>query len=91
MAQIVYYFYAHFRWQEDAAARGDRFDDVKVNFVVPTGNFGNALAGFYAREMGLPVHKLVIATNHNDILCVTLAAVATRSLRCSCLLLFRLC
>lgn len=54
--------------QEDAASRGDVFDPTKINFVVPTGNFGNALAGFYAREMGLPINRLVVATNQNDIL-----------------------
>jgi threonine synthase len=40
----------------------------KVRFVVPTGNFGNILAGFFATKMGLPVDKLVVATNENDIL-----------------------
>jgi len=68
MAQIVYYFYAYFRWQDDAASRGEKLDKSHVNFVVPTGNFGNALAGFYAREMGLPINRLVVATNQNDIL-----------------------
>lgn len=47
--------------QEDAAL-------PTVYFCVPTGNFGNALAGFYARSMGLPVERLVVATNHNDII-----------------------
>lgn len=55
LAQIVYY--AHVSLQFD----GD------VNFVVPTGNFGNVLAGFYAAEMGFPVGKLVVATNENDV------------------------
>ncbi|KAA0258683.1 threonine synthase [Deferribacter autotrophicus] len=61
LAQIVYYFYSYF--QTDAA------DSMsKVNIVVPTGNFGNILAGFYAKRMGLPINKLVIATNENNIL-----------------------
>lgn len=57
MAQITYYFYSHFRSGESAST-----------FVVPTGNFGNIFAGFVAREMGLPVDRLVLATNENDIL-----------------------
>ncbi len=57
MAQIVYYFYAGFR----AGAL-----QQPVNFVVPTGNFGNIYAGFAAKQMGLPVGRLVIATNSND-------------------------
>lgn len=40
----------------------------KIEYVVPTGNFGDILAGYYAQRMGLPIHKLVIATNENDIL-----------------------
>eukprot|EP00051_Salpingoeca_urceolata_P006755 m.89395 g.89395 ORF g.89395 m.89395 type:complete len:879 (+) comp14972_c1_seq2:155-2791(+) len=66
LAQIVYYFYAYFRWLDlkpSARTIGD-----EVTFCVPTGNFGNALAGFYAREMGLPAQRLVVATNVNDIL-----------------------
>ncbi len=59
VAQIVYYFKA-------AAQLGAPHD--KVTFVVPTGNFGDIFAGFAAKRMGLPVEKLVIATNANDIL-----------------------
>eukprot|EP00041_Stephanoeca_diplocostata_P005957 m.71774 g.71774 ORF g.71774 m.71774 type:complete len:883 (-) comp16093_c0_seq5:273-2921(-) len=66
MAQIVYYFYGYFRWAEKMGKSDAGKKDV--HFVVPTGNFGNALAGFYARSMGLPIAKLVVATNHNDIL-----------------------
>ncbi len=64
MAQVVYYFAA-------ATALGAPFR--KVAFTVPTGNFGNVYAGSIARAMGLPVEKLVIATNQNDILhrCLT--------------------
>jgi threonine synthase len=40
----------------------------KIRYSVPTGNFGDILAGFYAKQMGLPIHKLIIATNENDIL-----------------------
>ncbi len=62
--QIVYYFSAYAKAVEDGSVRlGD-----KVNFVVPTGNFGNILAGFYARCMGLPVGKFVCASNSNNVL-----------------------
>ncbi|KAJ2825005.1 threonine synthase [Coemansia furcata] len=60
LAQITYYFYAYF-----TLARQGKDSLV---FVVPSGNFGDVLAGFYARELGLPVGKLAIATNANDIL-----------------------
>ena len=59
LAQTVYYFTA-------AAALGA--PDQAVSFTVPTGNFGNVLAGDLARRMGLPVAQLVVATNQNDIL-----------------------
>lgn len=59
MAQVVYYFYA-------AVAVGSPHREV--NFSVPTGNFGDIFAGFIAKKMGLPIKKLVIATNGNDIL-----------------------
>ncbi|XWX01722.1 hypothetical protein V2A60_009751 [Cordyceps javanica] len=65
LAQIVYYFHAYFSLakQSPGFTLGD-----KVRFVVPTGNFGDILAGYFAQRMGLPVDKLVIATNENDIL-----------------------
>ncbi|GAD99114.1 threonine synthase, putative [Paecilomyces variotii No. 5] len=65
LAQIVYYFYSYFSLvrKSDTFKLGD-----KVRFVVPTGNFGDILAGYFAYSMGLPVDKLVIATNENDIL-----------------------
>lgn len=64
MAQVVYYFYAYFRVVEGGGcALGDA-----VRFAVPTGNFGNIFAGYVARRMGLPVEKLILATNANDIL-----------------------
>lgn len=61
LAQIVYYFYAAFRVQERTGA-------TRVRFSVPTGNFGDIFAGYVAWKMGLPVERLVLATNENDIL-----------------------
>jgi threonine synthase len=61
----VYYFSAYFQW---CKLQNKELMKDKVSFVVPSGNFGNALAGFYAKRMGLPINKFVIATNHNDIL-----------------------
>ena len=58
-AQVVYYFRA-------ALALGA--PDREVNFSVPTGNFGNVLAGYVAKQMGLPIRKLIIGSNENDIL-----------------------
>lgn len=60
LAQIVYYFSAYFQLPEDKRD--------KVQFVVPTGNFGDILAGWFAKKMGLPMGELVVATNENDIL-----------------------
>jgi threonine synthase len=60
MFQITYYFYTYFRLFPDC--------DGTISFSVPTGNFGDILAGYYAKRMGLPVKHLVIATNANDIL-----------------------
>jgi len=59
MAQVVYYVYAALALGGPARA---------VAFAVPTGNFGNAYAGFAAQRMGLPVRQLVVATNRNDVL-----------------------
>jgi threonine synthase len=61
LAQVVYYFYATFRVQEKTGAQ-------QVSFSVPTGNFGDIFAGYVACRMGLPIDKLVLATNENDIL-----------------------
>jgi len=61
MAQIVYYFYGYFRWQEKTGER-------EVVFSVPTGNFGDIYAGYLAKQMGLPIKKLLLGTNENDIL-----------------------
>ena len=63
MAQIVYYF---------SAAVSLGAPDRPVSFTVPTGNFGDIFAGYAARRMGLPIERLVIATNDNDILARTL-------------------
>ncbi len=59
-AQVVYYFKAYF------AVTGS--NDEKVSFSVPSGNFGNVCAGHIARQMGLPISKLIVATNENDVL-----------------------
>jgi threonine synthase len=61
MAQIVYYFYAGLQIRKQTGS-------APVQFAVPTGNFGNILAGYYATQMGLPVSQLILATNENDIL-----------------------
>jgi len=61
LAQMVYYFSAAFGVQRETNARG-------VRFCVPTGNFGDILAGYYAKRMGAPIDSLVLATNENDIL-----------------------
>ncbi len=58
IAQSVYYFYAYFKLNTD------KF----ISFSVPTGNFGDVFAGYLAKKMGLPINKLIVATNENDIL-----------------------
>ncbi|MCJ1248947.1 threonine synthase [Trapelia coarctata] len=64
LAQITYYFHAYFSLTNSSSFKqGDQ-----IRFVVPTGNFGDILAGYFAKRMGLPIEKLVIATNENDIL-----------------------
>ena len=57
ICQIVYYFYAVFK-----------VDKKNISFSVPTGNFGDVYAGYVAKKMGLPIDKLIVATNKNDIL-----------------------
>ena len=64
LAQITYYFHAYF----SLTRRNNLPLEAKLRFVVPTGNFGDVLAGYFAKRMGLPMEKLVIATNENDIL-----------------------
>lgn len=62
--QIVYYFYAY----ADLVNNKKISVGDKISFCVPTGNFGDILAGYYAKEMGLPIDKLVIASNENNVL-----------------------
>jgi len=62
--QIVYYFYAYLQ----LCKMGDIKTGEKINFTVPTGNFGNILAGYYAKNMGLPVKNLICASNENKVL-----------------------
>lgn len=62
--QIAYYISAYC----DLVNGGEIEQGDKINFVVPTGNFGNVLAGYYAYKMGLPVNKLIIASNSNNVL-----------------------
>lgn len=61
LAQTVYYFYAYLQLAKQGLAD-------KLNFSVPTGNFGDIFAGYLAQRMGLPIHKLILATNENNIL-----------------------
>ena len=60
LAQVVYYFAGYIQATEA--------NSQQVSFAVPSGNFGNVCAGHVARMMGLPIHKLVVATNENDVL-----------------------
>ena len=57
--QIIYYFFSYFKIAKKSE---------KINFSVPTGNFGDVYSGYVAKKMGLPINKLIIATNKNDIL-----------------------
>lgn len=62
--QIVYYVYSYVKLlKEERILSGE-----KINVVVPTGNFGNILAAFYAKQMGLPIHRLICASNENKVL-----------------------
>jgi threonine synthase len=61
LAQTVYYFYAYFQVSKSQPIS-------QINFSVPTGNFGNIFSGYLAKQMGLPIHKLILATNENNIL-----------------------
>jgi threonine synthase len=70
LAQTVYYFLSYFQLsrQLSSALQPSEIANVKIQYVVPTGNFGDILAGYYAKRMGLPIEQLVVATNSNDIL-----------------------
>tara|TARA_B100000965_G_scaffold372723_1_gene362627 strand:- start:2835 stop:4214 length:1380 start_codon:yes stop_codon:yes gene_type:complete len=59
IAQSVYYFYSYFLVDDS---------EQPINFSVPTGNFGDVYAGYLSKKMGLPINKLIVATNQNDIL-----------------------
>tara|TARA_B110001452_G_scaffold181794_1_gene152671 strand:+ start:198 stop:1574 length:1377 start_codon:yes stop_codon:yes gene_type:complete len=58
IAQTIYYFYSYFLLKKEQS----------INFSVPTGNFGDVYAGYLSKKMGLPINKLIVATNQNDIL-----------------------
>ena len=62
--QVVYYVYAYSRLLKE----GEITEGEKINVVVPTGNFGNILAAYYAKNMGLPINKLICASNDNKVL-----------------------
>ena len=64
LAQTVYYFLAYFQVRKQIPHP----ENSRIQFIVPTGNFGDILAGYYAKRMGLPMGKLVVSTNSNDIL-----------------------
>jgi len=64
LPQIVYYFWAYLQ----AVTQGKIKAGEKINFVVPTGNFGNILAAYYAKIMGLPIANLICASNKNNVL-----------------------
>mgnify|MGYP000585725276 FL=1 len=62
--QVVYYVYAYAKLlQNDEIQSGE-----KINVTVPTGNFGNILAAYYAKQMGVPINKLICASNENKVL-----------------------
>ncbi len=62
--QIIYYFYSYFT----LLRKGHIQENEKINYVVPTGNFGNILACYIAKQMGLPINKIVCASNENNVL-----------------------
>ncbi|KNF07547.1 threonine synthase ThrC [Gottschalkia purinilytica] len=63
--QVVYYFYGYLNLVKKSAIKKGE----KINVVVPTGNFGNILAAYYAKKMGLPINKFICASNENNVLC----------------------
>ena len=62
--QIVYYFYSYVQLVKNAEIKVGQ----KINFTVPTGNFGDILAGYYAKKLGLPINKLICASDRNNVL-----------------------
>ncbi len=62
--QVVYYVYAYTRLLKNEQIR----EGEEINFTVPTGNFGNILAAYFAKQIGLPIHKLICASNDNKVL-----------------------
>jgi threonine synthase len=62
--QIVYYFHSY----ASLLSKGRITSGEEINFAVPTGNFGNILAGYYAKQMGLPIGRLICASNENNVL-----------------------
>jgi threonine synthase len=64
LPQMVYYFHSYLTLLK----RGDICQGEKINVVVPTGNFGNILAAYYAKKMGLPINRLICASNENNVL-----------------------
>ena len=59
LGQIIYYFWSYFKVEKNM---------IPINYVIPTGNFGNVYAGFISKRMGLPIKKLIVCSNKNDIL-----------------------
>ena len=59
LGQIIYYFWSYLKVEKNM---------IPINYVVPTGNFGNVYAGFISKRMGLPIKKLIVCSNKNDIL-----------------------
>lgn len=72
LAQVVYYVWTYLRWADEWEAKNSATGGASVrpkpSFVVPTGNFGNALAAHYARRLGVPIATVCVATNKNDIM-----------------------
>ncbi|RIA96488.1 tryptophan synthase beta subunit-like PLP-dependent enzyme [Glomus cerebriforme] len=70
LAQIVYYYHSYFQILSslNITAESKELKGIYFQYCVPTGNFGDILAGYYAKKMGLPISKLVVSTNSNDIL-----------------------
>lgn len=62
--QVVYYFYSYVQLVKN----GEIKPGQKINFTVPTGNFGDIIAGYYAKKLGLPINKLICASNQNNVL-----------------------